>query len=1076
MGDMTQLYSLFSLVVPVVIGFVLYTHHRTHGTLTDITTESVAYNRTKYQSLLDWDKYSLRVEGEPILILSAEFHYWRIPDRERWPHILQQYQTAGYNTIRIYFHWGYHSPAEGLYLFDGNRDVDYLLTLCEKLGLFVLAAPGPYICAETQGGGYPSWLVAKRHLNIRHNSIMLWRTYDASFVTYEIQWLDHILPILARHQITENNDQRRRRGCILALQIDNELFETMAHILPVGLRDQMRVLAKAARDANITVPLFTNDGFEEGGWVPGKKPNFWSKYPFGIDLYGFDKYVVFAPSSSPKSWLIDGGTTSGEWKDWDPKRMENSMDRLEKTVRGFGGGAKESPIFIPELQGGWFNHYQLQHTYDQIYDFYGDQYTKLLFESSLAQGVTMASLYMVYGGTNWGTLGDPDVYTSYDYSACIREYGYLSSRGRNLRQTLIFAQSFEPYFTRTDLLKKPTMGSPVREIINRQRVAVGADQDVVFTFFRNFDRKKRDEHVINQNYAGKTIQMKIQFGYKTSFIGIGNYKTINGLSLLQAIIPIHARMVNPDTKEEIWIVESTPSGLGELAFENVGMTITGNMQPEVVTVEESVSLIRFKRSDGWTKLAINGEGALYIIGLESNNISTLYADFQPSYWNRGSTKSRYPGLLAWGADHLYYNQENQELEVGYNIHDTEVHLLSFTKPIDQHMIVHDQMPYLYTKKLADRSLEQHSVVLPLINWKYRDVNWNTLNWQPLKRNEKNKLVWDAIDYHFTSGHVLYRNQFKTPGQADPHVQLSLNVRHRATVVVNGHIVGGHTTYSRQLFSAGAKIGPDPWFIGTHNYDLTPYLTHEGRQLENTLVIIVDSFGLNRQAFIMNDIRNPRGIIKAKLKGVDISHQQVEQGWQITGVDVGKLSQAYNTTGFPDEQYEVGYESFTPGMDSTPPSPTVTPITHTNEQQQQQQQEEEKYDYRMPMNPSQGVRWLQFNFDNAWKQENQRVPLRLHLDGEFTAKVILNDLLIGLYFGNGDGPQHDFYLPDELIQRHDNVVRMLVYCWTPTEAQIRIQGWHVKVPGSGNLITSSSLDSITQPAMDYIVWKDTVRIQ
>jgi hypothetical protein len=51
--------------------------------------------------------------------------------------------------------------------------------------------------------------------------------------------------------------------------------------------------------------------------------------------------LVFAPSSSPKSWLIDGGTASGEWQDWDPKRMENSMDRLEKTVRGFGGGAKE---------------------------------------------------------------------------------------------------------------------------------------------------------------------------------------------------------------------------------------------------------------------------------------------------------------------------------------------------------------------------------------------------------------------------------------------------------------------------------------------------------------------------------------------------------------------------------------------------------------------------------------------------------------------------------------------------------------------------------------------------------------
>ena len=64
-------------------------------------------------------------------------------------------------------------------------------------------------------------------------------------------------------------------------------------------------------------------------------------------------------------------------------------------------------MFIPELQGGWFNHYQLEHTYDMIYEFYGDQYTKLVVDSCLAQGVSILSLYMAYGGTNWGTIGDP---------------------------------------------------------------------------------------------------------------------------------------------------------------------------------------------------------------------------------------------------------------------------------------------------------------------------------------------------------------------------------------------------------------------------------------------------------------------------------------------------------------------------------------------------------------------------------------------------------------------------------------------------------------------------------------------
>ncbi len=65
----------------------------------------------------------------------------------------------------------------------------------------------------------------------------------------------------------------------------------------------------------------------------------------------------------------------------------------------------QSPIFIPELQGGWFNHYTVKHSYDDVYNFYGESYTKLVLDSVLGQGVTMLSYYMFYGGTNWGTIG-----------------------------------------------------------------------------------------------------------------------------------------------------------------------------------------------------------------------------------------------------------------------------------------------------------------------------------------------------------------------------------------------------------------------------------------------------------------------------------------------------------------------------------------------------------------------------------------------------------------------------------------------------------------------------------------------
>ena len=78
------------------------------------------------------------------------------------------------------------------------------------------------------------------------------RSYDEDYSFYCIEWFGAILPILARHQITA-----KLKGCVLAVQIENEAFETIKGF-PIGLSDDMKVLSKAARDLGITVPLFTN--------------------------------------------------------------------------------------------------------------------------------------------------------------------------------------------------------------------------------------------------------------------------------------------------------------------------------------------------------------------------------------------------------------------------------------------------------------------------------------------------------------------------------------------------------------------------------------------------------------------------------------------------------------------------------------------------------------------------------------------------------------------------------------------------------------------------------------------------
>ena len=57
----------------------------------------------------------------------------------------------------------------------------------------------------------------------------------------------------------------------------------------------------------------------------------------------------------------------------------------------------------------------------------GPDFENVYYKNNIAQGVTMQSNYMGVGGTNWGWLPDPDVYTSYDYGAAISETGEIGT-------------------------------------------------------------------------------------------------------------------------------------------------------------------------------------------------------------------------------------------------------------------------------------------------------------------------------------------------------------------------------------------------------------------------------------------------------------------------------------------------------------------------------------------------------------------------------------------------------------------------------------------------------------------------
>ena len=122
---------------------------------------------------VSYDSKSFFISGDRVMLISGSIHYFRLP-RDLWRDVLLKAKLGGINTIQTYVAWNFHESEEGVFDFEGDRDLDYFLSLCEELGLWVAIRPGPYICAEWDFGGFPPWLLEKEGIQIRvYNEVFL---------------------------------------------------------------------------------------------------------------------------------------------------------------------------------------------------------------------------------------------------------------------------------------------------------------------------------------------------------------------------------------------------------------------------------------------------------------------------------------------------------------------------------------------------------------------------------------------------------------------------------------------------------------------------------------------------------------------------------------------------------------------------------------------------------------------------------------------------------------------------------------------------------------------------------------
>lgn len=104
-----------------------------------------------------YDSRAIRIDGRRTLLISGSIHYPRSTPR-LWPALLDRSREAGLNTIETYVFWNLHERRRGVLDFSGRLDLVRFLELVAERGMHAILRIGPYVCAETNYGGFPAWL------------------------------------------------------------------------------------------------------------------------------------------------------------------------------------------------------------------------------------------------------------------------------------------------------------------------------------------------------------------------------------------------------------------------------------------------------------------------------------------------------------------------------------------------------------------------------------------------------------------------------------------------------------------------------------------------------------------------------------------------------------------------------------------------------------------------------------------------------------------------------------------------------------------------------------------------------
>ncbi|PYH97917.1 beta-galactosidase extracellular [Aspergillus ellipticus CBS 707.79] len=760
--------------------------------------------------------------------------------------LLQKYKVKalGFNCVSFYVDWALVEGKPGEYRADGIFDLEPFFNAAKEAGIYLLARPGPYINAESSGGGFPGWLQ-------RVNGTL--RTSDKGYLDATDNYAANVGATIAKHQITNG-------GPIILYQPENEYTSSCCSV-EFPNADYMQYVEDQARNAGVVIPLINNDASAEGHNAPGTGKG-------AVDIYGHDSYPLGFDCANPTVWPSGDLPT-----DFRTLHLEQSPT---------------TPYSIVEFQGGSYDPWGGP-GFAACAELLNNEFERVFYKNDFSFQIAIMNLYMIFGGTNWGNLGYPNGYTSYDYGSALTESRNITrEKYSELKLLGNFAKVSPAYLTASPGSLTTSGYADTADLSVTPLLSNGTGS---FFVIRHSDYSSEDStsYKLSLPTSAGTVTIPQLGGTlilngRDSKIHVVDYN-VSGTNIIYSTAEVFTWKKFSDSK-----VLVIYGGSGE--HHELSIATKSN----VTVVEGSASEITSKQTGkavviGWDVSAtrrIVQVGDLKVLLLDRNSaynywVPQLATDgTEPGFSTQETVASSIIVKAGYLVRTAYVEGADLYITADFNA-TTAIEVFGAPSNAKNLFINGDKAKYTVDKNgiwstevkytapdISLPSLEslewKYLDTLPEIQSSYDDSLWPDADLDKTPNTFRELTTPTSLyscDYGFSTGYLLYRGQFVATGN-------------ESTFLVDPQ---GGSAFGSSVWLNGTYLGSWTGLYVYSDYNATFDLPQLEAGKTYVITVVIDNMGLEENWTVGEELmKTPRGILNFELSGREAS----AISWKLTG--------------------------------------------------------------------------------------------------------------------------------------------------------------------------------------------------